>query len=261
MRWIVISLLLVNALILGWRWWANENETPVPTRSAPAVQPAIELLPDGAVAPALSDASASANEDVVVEAPVDANASNQLPDTLTPDLVGDGSANPNGLSEPAGATTEPPAAPVAQAIAHCAWTDWHTKPPAVESGSESIQAEQREQEIGRSYLVYIPALASRGQTLTRLAEVKALGVEAAFLNKGPQAGGISLGLFSKPESMQIRMAELGKAGVSDALGIERIRTETQTRQLIRWTGEKTPTSVQNQALVSCNDVAPASSGQ
>ncbi len=163
-------------------------------------------------------------------------------------------------AEAAGPDVDPASTPVA-AKGQCAWTAWLSTLPELEPGTERLAEQQREVELGRSYLVYIPGLGSREQTLARLAEVKALGIEAAFLNKGPQAGGISLGLFSKRESMEVRLSQLKAAKVSDAQGRERIRTEAQHRRLLRWTGEKTPTSVQNQALISCNEIAPAASGQ
>ncbi|MFZ5844471.1 MAG: hypothetical protein ACOY3E_16415 [Pseudomonadota bacterium] len=288
MRWIVISLLVVNALILGWRWFgASEPETASrsPTLTAP---PAIELLPDGAVSPVVPEASVPAVETGIATAAADASATipessidpaappvGELPadpanGALTPasNLAADTVAPPGTVSvgAPADAlaatdlAVATPPEPT-QGAAWCAWTPWRERPATDLGGAEPLQTEQQDQEIGRSYLVYIPAKASREQTLQRLAELKAEGIEAAYLNKGPQAGGISLGLFSKPESMQLRLRELKKAGIADVSGIERIRTEPRIRQLLRWTGEKTPSPVQNQALVSCNDVAPAAAGQ
>lgn len=288
MRWIVFSLLVVNALILGWRWFgASEPETSSrsPTVTAP---PAIELLPDGAVSPVVSEVSVPAAETEIATAAADVSATVPEPsiDPAAPS-AGESSADPaNGALTPVSnlaADTVVPSGTVGvgapadalaatdlavatqqkptQEAALCAWTPWRERTATDLGGAELLQTEQQEQEIGRSYLVYIPAKASREQTLQRLAELKAEGIEAAYLNKGPQAGGISLGLFSKPESMQLRLRELKKAGIADVSGIERIRTEQRTRQLLRWTGEKTPSSVQNQALVSCNVIAPTAAGQ
>ena len=290
MRWIVISLLVVNALILGWRWYAASEPATTP-RTQVASAPAIELLPDGAVSPVQPAESTTVQTDADI-APADASSSLTAPSTealaqaesvltngevplsTAPNLAeidskalsaGTGvQANDSPLLGHSGATPDP-AQPVvttsAQASAQCAWTPWQERSVTELGAAELLQTEQQEQEIGRSYLVYIPAKASRELTLQRLAELKAEGIEAAFLNKGPQAGGISLGLFSKPESMQLRLRELKKAGIVDVSGIERIRTEPRIRQLLRWTGEKTPSLVQNQALVSCNDIAPAAAGQ
>ncbi|HEX4909671.1 MAG TPA: hypothetical protein VFV64_02775 [Permianibacter sp.] len=292
MRWIVISLLVVNALILGWRWFAA-NE-PVPAPRTPVVSaPAIELLPDGAVSPVLpaesapltTEGDAAATEASVPHSEPTGEALGDIgaESILTTDAVVAqtdpnlaGSASPVvsvGADVPASETpslsrTGDASAPAlttgntpAQTSAQCAWTPWRERPVTDLGAAELLQTEQEEQEIGRSYLVYVPAKASRELTLQRLAELKAEGIEAAYLNKGPQAGGISLGLFSKPESMQLRLRELKKAGIVDVSGIERIRTEPRIRQLLRWTGEKTPSPVQNQALVSCNDIAPAAAGQ
>lgn len=255
MRWIVISLVLVNALILGWRWYDSQQELPSVAASALPAEPgsAIELLPDGTVQPVAVQAADA--EPLLVPA-VD-----ELDPVMSPDAAAE--LAPSSAEQPvaAGSAVPDTLPAVPSVVNQCAWTDWTAVPVSAESGVESIRTETREQELGRSYLVHIPAKDRRELTLARLAEVKALGFEAAFLNKGPQIGGISLGLFSKPESMQSRLAELQRAGVLDALGIERIRMETQQRQLLRWVGEKTPTSVQNQALISCNDVAPPAAGQ
>lgn len=285
MRWIVISLLLINALIFGWRWFGPES-TPHATatnRPDPEATHAIELLAEASVEPIASESAPKQAPLLTEVPPLTTDESAAVPAELpTTEINSDGSStaspatgvapaadtavandsagrlNASSAAEPAPAIANKPAAPVY----HCAWTAWAgTEPvsgadigPAL--GAEVVQEQQREFEIGRSYLVYIPGKGSRELTLARLAEVKALGVEAAFLNKGPQAGGISLGLFSKPESMQVRLTQLKQAGVADARGLERVRTEPQSRRLLRWTGEKTPTSVQNQALISCNDVAP-----
>ena len=291
MRWIVISLLVVNALILGWRWYAASEPAPAP-RTQLVSAPAIELLPDGAVSPVLpADSTTVQTEEVI--APTDASASLPTPTTdipaevvaervlttdaaspTAPDLAGVGSdaasaetnvpvkdSPPLGDAGQVSGSVNAVGPTPAQRSALCAWTPWRERPVTELDAAELLQTEQQEQEIGRSYLVYIPAKASRELTLQRLAELKAEGIEAAYLNKGPQAGGISLGLFSKPESMQLRLRELKKAGIADVSGIERIRTEPRIRQLLRWTGEKTPSPVQNQALVSCNDIAPATAGQ
>lgn len=290
MRWIVISLLVVNALILGWRWYAASE--PAAPAAVPMVTAAsgIELLPDGEVSPALASESAPADEitertstelsappaAVTVEAnimlapesaltsepavqstPVDSAAENADSSRIAVDSPASEHAPTHHVADTAPAAEATPV----QSAAHCAWTAWRERPVTDLGAAESLQTEQQEQEIGRSYLVYIPAKASRELTLQRLAELKTQGIEAAYLNKGPQAGGISLGLFSKPESMQVRLQELKKAGIADSHGVERIRTEPRIRQLLRWTGEKTPSSVQNQALVSCNDIAPATAGQ
>lgn len=254
MRWIVISLVLVNALILGWRWYDSQQEPTVAGNVRPAEsRAAIELLPDGTVQPVPVQAA--------VTEPLLVPAVDELDPATNPDAEAElvsGSPDQPIATAPAVSDTLPA---VPAAASQCAWTEWTAVPVSAEVGVEPIRTETREQELGRSYLVHIPAKGRRELTLARLAEVKALGFEAAFLNKGPQVGGISLGLFSKPESMQSRLAELQRAGVLDALGIERVRTESQQRQLLRWVGEKTPTSVQNQALISCNDVAPPAAGQ
>lgn len=287
MRWIVISLLVVNALILGWRWFGASEPDTSSRRQTVAVPSAIELLPDGAVSPIVSEASVSAAETEIATAAADVSAA--MPETstgLAAPSVGALQVDPvNGATTPALNQTVdaavPPgtvavgapadaltatdhavaAEPPPQVTVLCAWTPWRERPATDFGGAEPLQTEQQEQEIGRSYLVYIPAKASRELTLQRLAELKAEGIDAAYLNKGPQAGGISLGLFSKPESMQLRLRELKKAGIADVSGIERIRTEPRIRQLLRWTGEKTPSLVQNQALVSCNEIAPTATGQ
>lgn len=278
MRWIVISLVLLNALIFGWRWWASSPEAPTAVASKPPVQThAIELLDDESVTPALiappstTEAVSTESGDTVAVG-TDSNVGSDAAAVTATEVgpVPNGSAEAPVQPSPEtvlAASAGRPEAPAETAsvpgpdVQHCGWTEWQPGPAKAEPAVEAIKTETREQETGRSYLVYIPGKASRELTLARLAELKGQGLEAAFLNKGPQVGGISLGLFSKEESLQTKLAELKAAGIGDARGIERIRTETQQRQLWRWTGEKTPSAVINQQLVSCNDVAPAASGQ
>lgn len=262
-RWIVFSLLLVNALLFGWRWWlsAQNSEAGREPAAVSGDTRIIELLPEGSVIveaspPSSQGPSASLEPPPATEpelsTPVDTqpNATADEPPAAQPLLVAD--ASPSPVSESA---VPVPPAPT------CAWTDWMADDALPRSDAEVIHTEQREQELSRSYLVFIPGKGSRERTLARLAELKAIPLEAAYLNRGPQEGGISLGLFSKPESMQVRLSQLRQAGIADAVGIERIRTESQQRQLLRWLGDKTPTAVTNQPLIVCDEIAPTRPGQ
>ncbi len=69
--------------------------------------------------------------------------------------------------------------------------------------------------LERSYWVIFPPLPSRDATLTKLGEIKALGITDAFtINEDPQRNGISLGLFGSEEFARRRILELEAKGLT-----------------------------------------------
>lgn len=84
------------------------------------------------------------------------------------------------------------------------------------------------------FLVFIPAKTSKDQSLGRLREIKKLSIESAFLNSGEQEGGISLGLFSKVESAESRLALAKKLGIGDAQVLKREKSGSEYRFLVRF---------------------------
>jgi hypothetical protein len=72
--------------------------------------------------------------------------------------------------------------------------------------------------------VIFPPLPSRDATLTKLGEIKALGIKDAFtINEEPQRNGISLGLFGTEEFARRRVRDL------EARGLTGLNIETKPR--------------------------------
>ena len=92
------------------------------------------------------------------------------------------------------------------------------------SALRSLASEQPlsviETPLERSYWVIFPPLPSREATLTKLGEIKALGIKDAFtINEDPQRNGISLGLFGSEEFARRRVLDLEAKGLT-SLDIE-----------------------------------------
>lgn len=328
MRWIVISLLIVNLLVLLWRALPDTGHaTPVPVRST--VPGAVPLqLAD------TRDADAGTNADRATEGGQGAGTTRQadipdrplqnggpqdaqshdagplitsVPDATTP-VAGPESPDAPASGVPATSTPETGAqqtAPKQPAVAErpatakpgtpdtalaaqpersagspaptaganavpaspapgagtetaCRASPWTSDADALDKwrgalGARLLSEVVRPLPPALSWLVYIPGKASREATLARLRELKGLKLESAFLNGGEQQGGISLGLFSKRESAERRLAEARALGVTDARLLERRRERQETRLLAR-AGAGVPTGWEE---ISCQNIAPA----
>jgi cell division septation protein DedD len=75
---------------------------------------------------------------------------------------------------------------------------------------------------GEGYWVYLQPLANRDEARRRLAELQARGVDSYIIPKGELENGISLGVFTRRDLAEARLAELGRLGLSANLhNIER----------------------------------------
>jgi len=122
----------------------------------------------------------------------------------------------------------PPRAPQTELIC----VEWRGLPAAeFQSGRNALRNLASEQPLSvietpleRSYWVIFPPLPSREATLTKLGEIKALGIKDAFtINEEPQRNGISLGLFGTEEFARRRVRDL------EAKGLTGLNIETQPR--------------------------------
>lgn len=111
--------------------------------------------------------------------------------------------------------------------------EWRGLPTAeFEAGRSALRNLASEQPLSvietpleRSYWVIFPPLPSREATLTKLGEIKALGIKDAFtINEDPQRNGISLGLFGSEEFARRRVLDL------EAKGLTGLNIETKPRQ-------------------------------
>ena len=258
MRWVVISLLLMNAVYFGWRWWQPDESTP-----AMGSEREIELSPQSVQVNAARDLPIVEEEQPTEIAPYSAV---EIDDSSEPN---DAQVVSESVSESANQVLDlaeqVPVAP-AQELAislpevHCYWTDWQEKQPEPNS-TNVLQRQQQQQETGRSYLVWIPPKASQEETLERLRELKTMDIESAYINRGEQKGGISLGLFSSEESVQIRLNDAKRLGIDDALTLTRVRTQTTHRALIKQTDANSENIPENWQKTDCPPIAPATDAQ
>lgn len=75
---------------------------------------------------------------------------------------------------------------------------------------------------GEGYWVYLRPLVNRNEARRRLAELQARGVDSYIIPKGELENGISLGVFTRRDLAEARLAELSRQGLSPKLhNIER----------------------------------------
>ena len=75
---------------------------------------------------------------------------------------------------------------------------------------------------GEGYWVYLQPLSNRDAARRRLAELHARGVDSYIIPKGELENGISLGVFTRRDLAEARLAELARLGLSAKLhNIER----------------------------------------
>jgi hypothetical protein len=101
-----------------------------------------------------------------------------------------------------------------------------------ENGKDALQSLASEQPLSfvetplvRMYRVVFPPLPSRKAALTKLGEIKALGIKAAFtIDEERLRNGISLGLYDREEFARRRVRDL------EAKGLSGLNIETQPQQ-------------------------------
>ncbi|QGX39197.1 hypothetical protein [Permianibacter aggregans] len=258
MRWVVISLLLMNALYFGWRWW--QADTPTPATSSDRE---IELSPQSVQINA-ERRLPIVEEDVTtqVEPMPDWRADES---TATSDAITVSNSQPTASSDSQAVDTQTHSATVQEPLVSlpetfCYWTDWQENALEV-NAADVLERQQQEQESGRSYLVWIEPKATREETLERLRELKTMDIESAYINRGEQKGGISLGLFSSEESVQIRLNDAKRLGIDDARTLTRVRTQTMHRALIRQTASNNENIPENWQKTDCPPIAPSTDAQ
>lgn len=106
---------------------------------------------------------------------------------------------------------------------------------ALEASGAHVDAQRIEQ--GASYLVYLPPAASMAEAQSRLADLRRLGRNDAFLiPEGPYRLGISLGVYRAESAARAMVARLAEAGERDALVAPRAPIQVRMRLEARWPG-------------------------
>lgn len=269
MRWVVISLLLMNAVYFSWRWYnRNIGHSTVDTAHQIELSPQavnvngvreLPIVEEYGYEPAANDEISEASQSHEAIEPADSTDELAEARDVSPSV--DSAAPPTEhimakTSEPltTGSVSEP------QKVA-CYWTAWQGKPFVETEQSEILREEQREQETSRSFLVWIPPKKTEAETLDRLRELKSLEIESAYINRGAQKGGISLGLFSSEESVQIRLNDAKRLGITDAKTFTRVRTQTQSRALIKQILSDAAEIPENWQKTHCEPIASAEDAQ
>ena len=70
---------------------------------------------------------------------------------------------------------------------------------------------------GEGYWVYLAPLVNRDEARRRLAELQARGVDSYIIPRGELENGISLGVFTRRDLAEARLAELSRLGLSASL--------------------------------------------
>ncbi|RMF13074.1 MAG: hypothetical protein D6758_13860 [Gammaproteobacteria bacterium] len=73
---------------------------------------------------------------------------------------------------------------------------------------------EREREVAPDYWVYIPPLPSRAQANKKLAELQVRKIDSYRISQGPLRNGISLGLFRNIDSARAMLEERRKQGLN-----------------------------------------------
>lgn len=199
MRWIFFSLLLVNALLLGW-YLLQDDTTPVAAPASAPVEPVGDHVP---------------------------------PLTLLAELEGERLSK---LRRQAGdrlqAVTDSPLGSAEEPI--CTLVGPYARLLTAEYLVErlaalEIVAKVQEVEIpgDAGFWVYLAPEVSKKQALRRLHELQAKGVDSYVIPKGDLANGISFGMFSQPKLAQKRQADMIAQGY-DALLYEFTRSHKET---------------------------------
>jgi len=257
-RWVVISLLLMNALYFGWRWLQPEISAPEINQERE-----IELSPQSVQVNAERELPILDEEMAHAEPTPAVSESEPVADHPQQEVESSSSEATADVSSPNAQSRMVETSPIPQAVptdSFCYWTSWQENP--VDAGSnELLKQEQQEQETGRSYLVWIPPKASKEETLERLRELKTMDIESAYINRGEQKGGISLGLFSSEESVQIRLNDAKRLGIDEARTLTRVRTQTMHRAFIKQTAKNNENIPENWQKTDCPPIAPSTDAQ
>ena len=118
---------------------------------------------------------------------------------------------------------EPETVPAQASSAICVRAGWFKDPAAADeaaewmrsAGAEAVEVRHEEQQVIKNYRVYLPPASSREAATAIAGELREKGVgDIWIITKGPQANGISLGVFRNKSYMSRRVAELEALGYS-----------------------------------------------
>lgn len=189
MRWIIVTLVLLNVLYFGWGYWQKHNTQAVPT------QPVVE-----------STTKQDGDELVLLTERLPAPTSPAPPPTIAPERP----------------KIEPPKLPVSIKEPErkiCARVGPFSEEAAVtnalgqlkSAGIESAQA-QAQEEVNVQHWVILPPTESRRRALQTLRELQARKIDSYLITSGEMKNAISLGLFTRDELAKGVQEKIREAG-------------------------------------------------
>ncbi|MBW7925350.1 MAG: hypothetical protein H3C59_11475 [Burkholderiaceae bacterium] len=275
MRRLLLVLVLANVLMFGWNrgWFDGAGDLPSREENADRLRPVplSRLEP-----PASPEPSASPEQPASLPPPARAGAERNA---VAPPAAPARPAAPPGASSPgssSAASSAPPAvlpaaptAPAAPSPAPVAPPDPSTasaaspasagvvapvacrafppldedRAPALRGALEQSGATVNERRIeqGASYLVYLPPADSAAQAQQRLAELRRIGRDDAFvIQDGPMRLAISLGLFRFESAARAMVDQLARAGETRAQVAPRPPIQVRIALQARWPQAEAP---------------------
>lgn len=227
MRWIVLSLVLINLMIFTWRYIDRQ----APFKHELHVDDV--ALPGDGLKGAASSGSASHDNTATNKVRVEQSALAQQTITLLEELENNKVAlrdeaflEPVSLAkgEPLGNTQTAMALDVEpntqeQAEDSCYWIG----PMPDEVSREelrrrfeefNISSQERAIDVsgGWRYWVYLEPKADRAEAASQLAVLKKMDIDSYLILKGERKNGVSLGLFSRKELADAKMSQMQKKG-------------------------------------------------
>lgn len=219
-----------------------QAQQPTPSQSLIAPPPAAQPLaaPVPGSASAQQPGSASSPQPGSAATPQSGNSAAPRPgssattsapgDSATPPLA------PNAAPEPAAQAAAPSALPASVACRAFPPID-EDRAVALRSALEQSGArvDARRIEQGASYLVYLPPAASLAEAQQRLAELRRIGRDDAFvIQDGPLRLAISLGLFRFESAARSMLDQLARAGETRAQVAPRPPIQVRIALQARW---------------------------
>ncbi len=245
MRRLVLALVLANVLMFGWNrgWFDRAGDLRSSEENADRLRP----VPLSRLEPARQEPRRPAPAASTPRVAAPPAAAPGVSPTVAPNVP---PAAPPG-TPPAAPPSAPPSAPptpppetsstraaggLAVACRAFAPVDEERAAAlrsALEQSGASVEAQRIEQ--GASYLVYLPPAANAVEAQQRLAELRRIGRDDAFvIQDGPMRLAISLGLFRFENAARAMVDQLARAGETRALVAPRPPIQVRIALQARW---------------------------
>ena len=196
LRWVVLVLLLCNSIYFAWQRYLAPSAVAVPISAVEPLGERVDLLSEGR-----TQAVTTTAQSVVVEpAPLPATHSQSAPPVAAQPAV-------------AGVPAEAPAALVCQMIGpfreKISARQVHDRLAAVPIQSDLYQINVPTKPV---FWVYLGPMHSRQEAQDQHRQLLGKNIESFIITEGPLLNGVSLGVFSLPESAQSMLRQRREQG-------------------------------------------------